>query len=92
RVLALFLPLAGAHDALLAATRGHGSMRPTVLVDKILRQTLQVAGVIAAAVLSDDAVWLALAWAAPYLPCLVLAALWYRKIGRAGLAAAPAVA
>ncbi|MEU5991851.1 oligosaccharide flippase family protein [Spirillospora sp. NPDC047418] len=90
RALALFLPLAGAHDALLAATRGHGSMRPTVLVDKILRQTLQVAGVIAAAVLSDDAVWLALAWAAPYLPCLVLAALWYRKISRAGRAAAPA--
>ncbi len=91
RVLALFLPLAGAHDALLAATRGYGSMRPTVLVDKILRQTLQVGGVVAAAVLSDDAVWLAAAWAAPYLPCLVVAALWYRKISRAG-GAAPAAA
>ncbi|MFA1541185.1 polysaccharide biosynthesis C-terminal domain-containing protein [Actinomadura monticuli] len=93
RVLALFLPLAGAHDALLAATRGYGSMRPTVLVDKILRQTLQVGGVVAAAVLSDDAVWLALAWAAPYLPCLVIAALWYLKIsrsGRGGGRAAPA--
>ncbi|NKZ09250.1 polysaccharide biosynthesis C-terminal domain-containing protein [Actinomadura latina] len=90
RVLALFLPLAGAHDALLAATRGYGSMRPTVLVDKILRQTLQVGGVVAAAVLSDDAVWLAAAWAAPYLPCLVIAALWYLKISRAGTAAAPA--
>ncbi|TYK49339.1 polysaccharide biosynthesis C-terminal domain-containing protein [Actinomadura decatromicini] len=86
RVLALFLPLAGAHDALLAATRGYGSMRPTVLVDKILRQTLQVAGVIAAAVLSDDATWLAFAWAAPYLPCIVVAALWYLKISRRGRA------
>ncbi len=92
RVLALFLPLAGAHDALLAATRGYGSMRPTVLVDKILRQTLQVGGVIAAAVLSDDAVWLAAAWAAPYLPCLVIAALWYLKISRAGGPAVPAAA
>ncbi|URM95851.1 polysaccharide biosynthesis C-terminal domain-containing protein [Actinomadura madurae] len=90
RVLALFLPLAGAHDALLAATRGHGSMRPTVLVDKILRQTLQVAGVVAAALVADDAVWLALAWAAPYLPCLVVAALWYLKISRAGRATATA--
>lgn len=88
RVLALFLPLAGAHDALLAATRGYGSMRPTVLVDKILRQTLQVAGVIAAAVLSDDATWLAFAWAAPYLPCIVIAALWYLKISRVGGAGA----
>ncbi|TDC55435.1 lipopolysaccharide biosynthesis protein [Actinomadura sp. KC345] len=84
RVLALFLPLAAAQDALLAATRGYGSMRPTVLTDKILRQTLQVAGVVAAAVLADGAVWLALAWAAPYLPCLVIAALWYLKISRAG--------
>ncbi|GAA4224937.1 hypothetical protein GCM10022254_05650 [Actinomadura meridiana] len=82
RALALFLPLAGVHDALLAATRGYGSMRPTVLVDKILRQTLQVAGVIVAAVLTDDATWLALAWAAPYLPCFLIAALWYLKISR----------
>lgn len=89
RALALFLPLAGAHDALLAATRGYGSMRPTVLVDKILRQTLQVGGVITAAVLTDDAMWLALAWAMPYLPCLAVAALWYLKISRSHRAAAP---
>ncbi|XRQ11696.1 polysaccharide biosynthesis C-terminal domain-containing protein [Actinomadura welshii] len=90
RVLALFLPLAAAQDALLAATRGYGSMRPTVLVDKILRQTLQVAGVILAAVLADGAVWLALAWAAPYLPCLLIAALWYLRISRADGPAAAA--
>ncbi|RKS72073.1 O-antigen/teichoic acid export membrane protein [Actinomadura pelletieri DSM 43383] len=90
RVLALFLPLAGAHDALLAATRGYGSMRPTVLVDKILRQTLQVAGIVVAAALGGDAVWLAFAWAAPYLPCLTIAALWYRRIsGPARRDAAP---
>ncbi|MGI5167245.1 oligosaccharide flippase family protein [Spirillospora sp. CA-253888] len=80
RVLAVFLPIAGAHDVLLAATRGHGSMRPTVLVDKILRQTLQVGGVVAAALLTDQPVLLALAWVAPYLPCLLVAAVWYRRI------------
>ncbi|HEY8480847.1 MAG TPA: polysaccharide biosynthesis C-terminal domain-containing protein [Spirillospora sp.] len=91
RVLALFLPLAAAQDALLAATRGHGSMRPTVLVDKILRQTLQVAGVVAAAAVTDGAAWLALAWAGPYLPCLLIAALWYLRISRASSSAdAPA--
>ncbi|TDC76084.1 polysaccharide biosynthesis C-terminal domain-containing protein [Actinomadura sp. 7K507] len=92
RVLALFLPLAAAQDALLAATRGYGSMRPTVLVDKILRQTLQVAGVVVAALLAEDAVWLALAWAAPYLPCLVIAALWYLRISRADRGDAPLTA
>lgn len=92
RVLAVFLPVAAAQDALLAATRGYGSMRPTVLVDKILRQTLQVAGVVAAAVLADGAVWLALAWAAPYLPCLLIAAAWYLRISRADGPAAPPAA
>ncbi|MCQ0015748.1 oligosaccharide flippase family protein [Actinomadura madurae] len=42
--------------------------------------------------MADDAVWLALAWAAPYLPCLVVAALWYLKISRAGRATATATA
>lgn len=80
RVLAVFLPIAAAQDALLAATRGHGSMRPTVLIDKIARQGLQVGGVVVAAVLSTDPTVLALAWAAPYLPGSIAAALWYRRL------------
>ncbi|WP_084219337.1 lipopolysaccharide biosynthesis protein [Spirillospora albida] len=91
RVLAVFLPLAAAQDALLAATRGYGSMRPTVLVDKIIRQAAQVAGVIAAALWTEDATALALAWAAPYLPCVIIAALWYRRIRRAHHATSPPV-
>ncbi|WP_018653353.1 polysaccharide biosynthesis C-terminal domain-containing protein [Actinomadura flavalba] len=90
RVLALFLPLAAAHDVLLAATRGYGSMRPTVLVDKILRQGLQVVFVVVAALVSDHPAALALAWVAPYLPCLLVAAVWYRRISRRRLAATPA--
>lgn len=82
RVLAAFLPFAAAQDALLAATRGHGSMRPTVLVDKIFRQVAQVAGVLVAYALDGDAAVLALAWCLPYLPGLAAAAVAYRRLSR----------
>jgi O-antigen/teichoic acid export membrane protein len=85
RIMAVFLPVAAAHDLLLAATRGHGVMRPTVLIEKILRQTVQVGGVLVVAqVFGADGAALALAWALPYLPGMVLAGLWYRRlVGRA---------
>ncbi|MGH3390691.1 MAG: lipopolysaccharide biosynthesis protein, partial [Actinomadura sp.] len=80
RVLAVFLPLAAAHDALLAATRGHSTMRPTVLIEKMFRQVAQVGGVLIAPLVSDHPVALALAWAFPYLPGVVAAGLWYHRL------------
>lgn len=82
RVLGLFLPAAAAQEALLAATRGHGSMRTTVLVDKIFRQVAQVAGVLAAYAVSGDATVLALAWSLPYVPGVLIAAVQYRSLAR----------
>jgi O-antigen/teichoic acid export membrane protein len=84
RVLAAFLPLAVAQDTLLAATRGHGTMRPTVLVDKLFRQIAQVGGVLAVPLVSGHPAALALAWALPYLPGLLAAALWYRRLAATG--------
>lgn len=88
RVLALFLPLQALTDALLTATRGYRAMRPTVLVDRVLRSALQMVLVGAA---GAAALWttaslpmLAMAWAAPYLPITVLAAYALRKLYRAG--------
>jgi O-antigen/teichoic acid export membrane protein len=80
RVLAVFLPVAAAHDAVLAATRAHGTMRPTVAIEKIFRQVAQVGGVLAASLFTTDPVGLALAWALPYLIGLVVAGVWYRRI------------
>jgi O-antigen/teichoic acid export membrane protein len=80
RVLAVFLPVAAAHDAILAATRGHATMRPTVAIEKIFRQVAQVAGVLVVSVFSADPVLLALAWALPYLAGLVVASAWYLRI------------
>ncbi|WP_250001173.1 MATE family efflux transporter [Actinoplanes sp. M2I2] len=88
RVLAAFLPLQALTDALLTATRGYRAMRPTVLLDRILRSVLQLVLVGAAGVAT---LWtagslpaFALAWAAPYLPVTVLAAYALRKVHRAG--------
>jgi O-antigen/teichoic acid export membrane protein len=43
-VLAPLLPAAALSDAVLAATRGYRSMRPTVVYDRIVRPALQLAG------------------------------------------------
>ncbi|HZE34562.1 MAG TPA: polysaccharide biosynthesis C-terminal domain-containing protein [Actinoallomurus sp.] len=89
RVLAVFLPVAAAHDAILAATRGHSTMRPTVAIEKIFRQVAQVAGVLAVSLFTTDPVALALAWALPYAVGLVAAVAWYLRIAR-GLDDGPA--
>ncbi|BBH66129.1 hypothetical protein ACTI_28140 [Actinoplanes sp. OR16] len=77
RVLAVFLPLQALTDVLLTVTRGYRVMRPTVLLDRVLRSGLQLLAVIAAGVAT---LWVtaslpvfALAWASPYLPVAILA-------------------
>jgi O-antigen/teichoic acid export membrane protein len=77
RVLAVFLPLQVLTDVLLTATRGYRSMRPTVMLDRVVRSALQL---IFVASIGVTALWMtaslpafALAWAMPYLPVAVLA-------------------
>ena len=89
RMLALFLPLQAMTDALLTATRGYKAMRPTVTLDRILRSVLQLAFVGAAFTLGASLPAVALAWAVPYLPVTVLAALALRRLHRPGPAPSP---
>jgi O-antigen/teichoic acid export membrane protein len=88
RVLAAFVPLQALTDALLTATRGYRAMRPTVLLDRVLRSALQLLLVTAAGLAalwtSASLPFFALAWAAPYLPVTVLAAYALRRVYRAG--------
>ncbi len=85
RVLAVFLPLQALTDALLTATRGYQAMRPTVTLDRILRSVLQLVCVGAAAVAAMASLpAFAVAWALPYLPVTVLAAISLRRIYLAG--------
>jgi O-antigen/teichoic acid export membrane protein len=74
-LLAAFVPLAVLSDTLLAATRGYRLIRPTVLLDKLVRPGLQTIGVAAVAVSGAAGPSLfALAWALPYVPTALLAA------------------
>jgi O-antigen/teichoic acid export membrane protein len=89
QVLALFVPLQALTDVLLTVTRGYRSMRPTVLLDRMLRSGLQLLAVGAAGV---AAMWataslpvFALAWAAPYLPVALLAGFAARRAYRGSL-------
>jgi O-antigen/teichoic acid export membrane protein len=81
RFLAVALPFAAILDTLLGATRGYRAMSPTVLVDRIGRPALQLAG-IAAVAAAGSAALLAPLWALPYLPAAGLAWLWLRRIQR----------
>src|SRR5690606_3344858 len=78
---AAVLPAIALADVLLAAGRGFGSMRPTVLLDGFVLPLSQLALVAAVAVTGLAAWALPPAWALPYLPVLALAALALR--GRA---------
>ena len=88
RVLAIFLPLQALTDVLLTVTRGYRIMRPTVLLDRVLRSGLQLLAVSAAGIatlwLSASLPVFALAWAAPYLPVAILAGYAARRAYVAG--------
>ena len=81
RALALTLPFAALLDTYLGVGRGYRDMRPTVVVDKIGRSVVQLAG-IAIAVLAGSAALLAPLWALPYVPAAAVAWLWVRRIRR----------
>jgi O-antigen/teichoic acid export membrane protein len=79
RVLAVFLPVAALSDALLSATRGYRTMRPTVLVEKVARPALQLAGLAAVAATAGLTAY-TLAWVGPYLASMALAAVLLRRV------------
>jgi len=80
-VLAVLLPVTTLSDTLLAATRGHATMLPTVALDRVGRPLLQL-GLVAVAVTGGSAAVLAGAWALPWAISAVLAWWWLRRLGR----------
>ncbi|RSN08702.1 polysaccharide biosynthesis protein [Nonomuraea sp. WAC 01424] len=71
-LLAWALPVIVLGDVALAATRGFGSIRPTVLLDGVLLPTAQLV-LVSWAALAKAPEWLPAAWALPFVPLLVLA-------------------
>ncbi|NAS26651.1 polysaccharide biosynthesis protein [Herbidospora sp. NEAU-GS84] len=79
--LALVLPFVVVADVLVAATRGAGGMRETLLLSGLVQpvgQLLLVGGALAAGL---SAPWLVVAWGIPAVPVVVLAALRLRGTG-----------
>jgi O-antigen/teichoic acid export membrane protein len=93
RMLAVFLPVQALTDALLTATRGYRAMRPTVTLDRVLRSALQLlcVGAVGVATLWTGATLpaFAFAWAVPYLPVALLAAVALHRTYQAGRPSGP---
>ncbi len=73
RALAPVLPLAALHDVVIAATRGAGSMTPTVLVENVGRLGIQAAAVLVVHLAGGGPLALVLAWCLPYAMGLLVA-------------------
>ncbi|MDG6105406.1 lipopolysaccharide biosynthesis protein [Dactylosporangium aurantiacum] len=73
RTLAVFLPAAAVSDALLAATRGLRAMRPTVLLDRVMRPAAQLVLLALVWVAGWGPDVFAALWALPYLPAALFA-------------------
>lgn len=90
RVAAVALPFATLNDVTLGATRAFSAMRPTVVIDSILRCTAQLLAVVVVGALGAGAVALAGAWTLPYLLTSAIATVVMVRLVRARAARWPA--
>ncbi|QYG92367.1 oligosaccharide flippase family protein [Iamia sp. SCSIO 61187] len=82
RVLAPFLPVAAVYQAVDGATRGFGSMLPSVVVERIGRSAALPPLVLLAISAGGGAALIGAAWAAPFAVALVPMALWTARLLR----------
>ena len=75
-VLAWALPVAATYELFLAVTRGLSKMKPTIVIERMVRPVLQVLAVLAVGLIGGNATTLALAWSAPYAVGLCSVAAW----------------
>lgn len=76
RALAPFLPPAAAFTVALAATRGFGTMVPSVVIDKVGRAVVQPLLAFTVIALGMSSVALAVAWASPMAIGLIAIWIW----------------
>lgn len=88
RILAAFLPAAPAATVLLAATRGFGTMLPTVLLDRLVKPAIQPLAILLVLLAGLSTSAAVMAWAVPVGLTAVLAAAWVlvllRRVERVG--------
>lgn len=79
-IVAVAVPVGALYDLLTAATRGLGTARPTVVVERLVRPVLQVVGVVVAVAVGAGALGLVLAWLAPYAVGFLVMTGWVRQL------------
>lgn len=84
-ILAAFLPLATAYGLAVSISRGLGSVKPLVYIEKIGCNTLQTALVIAALVVTPSLILTVVAWSAPYAAASVMMGLTVVQLARSSL-------
>ena len=83
RILAVAVPSFALSQVLFGATRGYGTMRPSVLAGQIFRPVAQLVFVVAAIVVSTEIWPLALAWAVASVATALGVAVWlWRRLRR----------
>src|SRR5690606_3131325 len=78
--MSLFLPLAALSAALLGATRGYRTMRPTVVIDRVARPLFQVVVAWITTSLGAPMAITALGWASAYVGQMLFAWLWLENL------------
>jgi O-antigen/teichoic acid export membrane protein len=81
-VLAVSMPFAAAYDVMTAASRALGSMRPTVVVERLFRPITQLVLVAVSIALNQSPAVVIAAWTLPYLASAVVMTLWLRTLLR----------
>lgn len=82
RIVAIALPFAAVYQVLESTSRGYGTVLPSVVVEKVARVTLQLAGVLVVTAAGWGPVAITAAWAIPWAPALVALAWWSRALHR----------
>ncbi|MBA2696571.1 MAG: oligosaccharide flippase family protein [Actinobacteria bacterium] len=75
-ILSPVLPVAVCYLVTMAATRGLGSLKPLVLIEKLGRNALQVAAVAVVVITTGSLSFVIAAWVLPYLAASLVVAAW----------------
>jgi O-antigen/teichoic acid export membrane protein len=85
-VLASFLPLAAAYAVIVSTSRGLGSIKPLVLIEKIGRHAVQTAFVGVVLLITPSLLLAVVAWAAPYAAAAAVMVLTVLRLVRLAMA------
>lgn len=83
-IIAVAMPFAATYDVMAGATRALGTQRPTVIVERLLRPTVQLIAVTLTVTIDGQPVAVVAAWILPYVLSFAVMGMWlHMLLGRA---------